>query len=411
MAVPHLPVAVDLDYIRDWLGIVRWLHVMAAIMWIGITAYFVLVDNALLPPDKEGDADGVQGERYWLHGGGFYFMRRYSWGPKQLPPNVAWHPQIYAYMTWMSGLALLMITYYWKAGTYLVDPSVANISAGAAIAISLAILGIGWLVYDGVSKLLAGRELLLGVVLLAIVIATAWGLSHVFSSRGMVIQLGALLGTWMAANVLFVFQPAHRRQYAAKKAGTTMDPVWVARSAQRGAHNTYMALPVLFAMLGVHFTFVYSSNHSWQALIIIMLVGASLRYFFVQRQQGRVLWSIPTIGLAVLVALAFWLAPTTSVPNGEASQSGATTSAGTANEEVTAGKQVFATAGCAACHTLSAANATGKVGPDLDQVKPAQQLVIDRVTNGLGAMPSFKGKLSADQIRAVAAYVSTTAGH
>ena len=73
------------------------------------------------------------------------------------------------------------------------------------------------------------------------------------------------------------------------------------------------------------------------------------------------------------------------------------------------GKEVFASAGCGGCHTLADAGATGTVGPNLDDAKPNLQLVIDRVTNGKGAMPSFKGQLDAAQIQAVATYVSQAA--
>jgi uncharacterized membrane protein len=416
-AAHHILLTIDWDYVRDWLGIVRWLHVIAAIMWVGITAYFVLVDNSLRPPDKEGKEDGVEGERYWLHGGGFYFMRRYSWGPRELPRDVAWHPQWYAYTTWLSGLGLLIVVYYWKAETYLVDPTVADISGGAAVAISLAVLAVGWLVYDVLCRLLVGHGRILGAVLVLVVVGVAAGLSQLLSARGMGIQVGALLGTWMAGNVVSVFSPAHRRQYAAKEVQGTVNPAWVARSAQRGAHNTFMALPVLFAMLSSHFSFVYASGHAWEALIIIMLVGASVRYFFVQRQKGRKVWAIPVGSTLVLFALAIWLAPetpssTTGTPSPQAAgkkKSGAAKAGGTSTT-VASGKKVFATAGCVSCHTLADAGSKGTLGPNLDQAEPDRDLVTNYVINGQGVMPSFKGKLSDPQIAAVANYVSSVAG-
>ncbi len=405
--------SIDWDYVRDWLGIVRWLHVIAAIMWVGITAYFVLVDNVLLPPDREGEEDGVEGERYWLHGGGFYYMRRYSWGPRELPRNVQWHPQWYAYTTWLSGFALLIVAFYWKADTYLVDPTVWRISGGIAVGISIAVLAAGWAVYDGLCRLLVGHGRILAILLVLIVAGTAAGLSHVFSARGMAIQVGALLGTWMAGNVVFVFSPAHREQWAAKKAGRAIDPAWVARSAQRGMHNTYMAMPVLFAMLGGHFTFVDGSGRAWEALIALMLFGVAIRYFFVQRQKGRILWQIPLVGVAGLVALAFWLAPSQQAApaSGAASAAGGPRQAAKPDARtLAAGRAVFETAGCTGCHTLAEAGATGSVGPNLDQAKPPSTLVVQRVTNGDGVMPSFNGRMSPQQIAAVAAYVSTVAG-
>jgi uncharacterized membrane protein len=398
-----LLLGVSSDYVQDWLGIIRWLHVIAAIMWIGITAYFVLVDNVLLPPDEEGEADGVQGERYWLHGGGFYFMRRYSWGPRQLPPDIYWHPQWYAYTTWLSGLGLLIVVYYWKAGSYLVDPNVADLSATAAVIISVASLAVAWLVYDAISRLLVHRPRLLALVLVGLIAGAALGFSELFSPRGMAIQVGAIIGTLMAGNVVFVFSPAHRRQFAAKETGREIDPAWVVRSAQRGAHNTFFALPVLFAMLSGHFSFVYGSEHPWEALIIVMLVGASLRYFFVRRQQGRRIWAIPVTGVITLGLLAVWLAP----PTVEDSQG---ESAGSAGGSLTRGKEIYTASGCSSCHTLADAGSEGRVGPNLDQAKPSLELVKQRVTEGMGAMPSFQGQLDTAEIEALADYVSKVAG-
>jgi len=87
-----------------------------------------------------------------------------------------------------------------------------------------------------------------------------------------------------------------------------------------------------------------------------------------------------------------------------------TTAAAAPAGDAAAGKAVFESAGCVSCHTLKAANATGTVGPNLDEKKPPASLVVDRVTNGKGVMPSFKGQLSAKQIQDVAAFVSTSAG-
>lgn len=396
-----LILALDWDYLRDLLGLVRWLHVFAAIMWIGITAYFVLVDNVLLPPAEPND-DGVLGERYWLHGGSFYYLRRYGSGPKRLPPDVYWHPQWYAYGTWVTGFALLVVVYYWKAGTYLVDPNVAAIGSATAIGVSVALLGVGWVVYDLLSRLLLRRNALLAIVLTVLIIGATYGLSHLFAARGVAIQIGAILGTWMAGNVVFVFSPAHRKQYAAKEAGVAVDPDVVAKSAQRGAHNTYLAMPVLFLMLSVHFAFVYSSEHRAEALIVLMLVGALLRYFFVRRQQGRKIWSIPIGAAVAVVALAVWVAPNDARTTGDAGQP---SDAATMLE----GQTIFASS-CASCHTLADADATGTVGPNLDRAKPSHALVVERVTSGQGVMPSFQGQLSAHEIDTVASYVSAVAG-
>jgi mono/diheme cytochrome c family protein len=152
-------------------------------------------------------------------------------------------------------------------------------------------------------------------------------------------------------------------------------------------------------MLAGHFPFAYGADHAWFVLIVLMAIGAWARLFYNLRHTGRTHWWMPVAGALVFVALAVWV-----------ERADDTAAAPTTPADVARGKQVFTSAGCAACHTLSDAGATGTVGPDLDAAKPSATLVTDRVTNGLGVMPSFAGKLSPEEITDVAAYVSGTAG-
>jgi mono/diheme cytochrome c family protein len=104
-------------------------------------------------------------------------------------------------------------------------------------------------------------------------------------------------------------------------------------------------------------------------------------------------------------------ATTTQATTTQATTTQATTAAGGGGGNLVArGKHVFETAGCTSCHTLKDAGSTGTVGPNLDDAKPSKAIVIDRVTNGRGVMPSFKGQLTPQEIAAVAAYVSAVAG-
>jgi uncharacterized membrane protein len=370
--------------------------VIAAIVWVGVSFYFILLENVLLPPVEADQEDGVEGERYWLHGGAFYFFRKYGTGPKTLPANVQWHPQWYAYMTWVSGFALLIVVYYWNAGSYLIGPG-APVGSAAAIAISVGVLAGGFLLYEAACRLLIGRDLALAVVLAGVVAGTAYGVDQVFSPRGTYIQIGALMGTWMAANVVFVFERAHHKQYRAKHEGGTVSPAVVRKSIQRGLHNTYLTLPVLFAMLGNHFSFLTGSEHPVEGLLVFLLLGVAIRHFFIRRQQGRILWAIPVAAVVVTGLVAYWLEPSEAPAKANPAA-------------VVQGKRVFATAGCTSCHTLAGAGSTATVGPDLDRARPDAELVIERVTNGKGVMPAFGGTLSRAQIEAVAAYVSSVAG-
>src|SRR2546421_2640 len=189
-------------YATDWLDLVfRWLHVIAAIVWIGTSFYFIALDNHLLPPKDDRDAqDGVGGEAWEVHGGGFYLVQKYRVAPRTLPEPLHWF-KWEAYATWLSGFALLVVLYYVNADTYLIDKSVADLTRWEAIAISVGLLVAAWVVYDGLCRLLGGRELLLAGALLAFVALSAYGAGRLFSGRGSYIQVGAMLGTMMAGNV------------------------------------------------------------------------------------------------------------------------------------------------------------------------------------------------------------------
>jgi uncharacterized membrane protein len=206
-----------------------------------------------------------------------------------------------------------------------------------------------------------------------------------------------MLGTIMAANVFFSIIPAHWELIRAKEAGREPDPAPALAAKQRSVHNNYLTLPVLLTMLAGHFSFIYTTGHAWLVLVGLMLLGAGVRLFFNLRHAGRTHWWMPAVGAVAVVALAVAIKPDNKSTAPSAS-------------DVAAGRTVFGSAGCAGCHTLSDAGATGRVGPNLDAAKPSAELVSERVENGLGVMPSFRGKLSQSQIDAVAAYVSAKAG-
>src|SRR5438552_6786888 len=166
---PALRVLASNGYWWDWGDLlVRWLHVIAGIAWIGSSFYFIALDNHLRPPKEECDADaGVGGEAWEIHGGGFYHVQKYKLAPQELPEPLLWF-KWEAYTTWLSGFALLIVLYYVNANTYLIDKSVADLSPWQAIAISVALLVAAWVVYDGLCRLIP-NDLALPAVLLVLV--------------------------------------------------------------------------------------------------------------------------------------------------------------------------------------------------------------------------------------------------
>ena len=296
-------------YANEWLDLlVRWLHVIAAIAWIGSSFYFIALDNHLRPPVDEADAErGVGGEAWEIHGGGFYQVQKYRVAPRTLPEPLYWF-KWEAYTTWLSGFALLIVLYYVNANTYLIDKSVADLRPWQAIAISVALLGAAWLVYDGLCRLIP-NDLALAAVLLVLVTLAAWGVSHLFSGRAEYIQIGAMLGTMMAGNVLFVIIPAHWELIRAKQAGREPSAAAGLRAKQRSVHNNYLTLAVVFTMISNHFPITYGHSYSWLILVALLVIGAWVRHFFNLRHTGRTAWWIPVTAALAIAAVAVAIRP------------------------------------------------------------------------------------------------------
>jgi uncharacterized membrane protein len=297
-------------YLQDWLDfLLRWLHVIAAIVWIGTSFYFVALDNHLRPPEKPEDADeGIRGETWEIHGGGFYRIQKWLVAPRRLPDELHWF-KWEAYTTWLSGFALLVVLYYFDADTYLVDASVADLEEWQAIALSLALLAVAWLLYDGLCRLLDGREAALAACILVLSALAAWGTSELFSPRAAWLQTGAMLGTIMVANVFFVIIPAHWKLVRAKEEGREPDPRHGLRGKQRSVHNNYLTLPVLIAMIGGHFPAAYTHEWGWLVLVGLMVVGVWIRHYFNLRHAGRTVWWIPATAAVALLAIALAIRP------------------------------------------------------------------------------------------------------
>jgi uncharacterized membrane protein len=298
--------AID-PYLIDWLDLAfRFLHVIAAIVWIGTSFYFVALDNHLRPAKGRDD---LTGESWEIHGGGFYRIEKFRVTPPTIPEPLHWY-KWEAYTTWLSGFALFVTLYYLQPRTYLIDTSVADISPAVAIGASIVLLAVGWLVYDGLCRTVGRRsERALAAIGVVLVTVTAYGVSHLLAPRAAYLQIGAMLGTIMVANVFFVIIPAHWELIRAKQAGREPDPAAGARGKQRSVHNNYLTLPVLFAMLSNHFAFTYTHSDSWLVLVCLMVIGAAIRHFFNLRHQGRNVWAIPVAAAIALAGIAVWLRP------------------------------------------------------------------------------------------------------
>lgn len=290
-------------YIVDWLNLlVRWLHFITGVAWIGASFYFVWLDNHLeAPKDPADDKKGVGGELWSVHGGGFYHAQKYRAAPAALPERLHWF-KWEAYSTWLSGMALLALVYWYGAEVYLVDASVAELSSAMAVGIAIAYIVGGWLVYDLLCKSpLARDDRVFAVVLFVLVALLAWSLCQLFGGRGAYIHFGAVLGTIMVANVAMVIIPGQRKMVVAAERGEAPDPLPGIRAKQRSVHNTYFTLPVLFVMTSNHYALTYGHEYNWAILIAISIIGALVRVYFVARHKGQASL-LPVIAAALLLA-------------------------------------------------------------------------------------------------------------
>jgi uncharacterized membrane protein len=362
------------SYLLDWANLLlRWLHVIVAIAWIGASFYFVWLDNHLLKPQAEDlKAKGVDGELWAVHGGGFYNPQKYMVAPANLPRELHWF-YWESYWTWMSGFALFALLYLFNADTYLIDKRVHDWSAGAAVAAALGFLAGGWIVYDQICRRFGRKAdgsigndgVVLGLVAVAIV-AAAWGASQLFAGRAAFLITGAMIATMMSANVFFWIIPGQKQVIADMRAGRPVDPVHGQRGKQRSVHNTYFTLPVLIAMLSNHYGMLYSHPQNWLVLVLLMLVGALVRTWFVKRHKGVDAWPLLVAVAMLLAGLIAWLAPQPAmVPVTAAPALSAPATSGAASTGATAtaadGKVSFETvkaivdARCLACHNAALA--------------------------------------------------------
>jgi uncharacterized membrane protein len=304
-----------LTYLLDWVGMLtRWLHIIAGIAWIGSSFYFVWLDNSLEPLKNPGrDEEDIAGDSWAVHGGGFYRALKYRVAPGTLPTTLHWF-YWEAYTTWLSGFLLLCLLYLLRAEAYLVDPAILPLSKSAAILIALGTLIVTWLIYDGLCRSPLGRHSrALATTIGVLVAGLAWGLCQVFSGRGAFMMFGAVLGTIMVANVLFVIIPGQRELVRAKEQGREVDPAPGLKGKQRSLHNTYFTLPVLLMMISNHYALAYGARNNWLVLIALSFAGACIRAWFVARQKpsGRGVRSMLPIVLAALAlaGVIFALAP------------------------------------------------------------------------------------------------------
>ncbi len=299
-------------YLLDWINLLlRWLHLIAGVAWIGASFYFVMLDSSLSNPAREQDKKrGVTGELWAVHGGGVYQSQKFLLGPvgEPLAEKLHWS-KWEAYTTWLSGMGLLIVVYWFGAGTYLIDAQVVALSPAGGIAISAGVIVVGWIVYNLLCQVMKGRDSALAAMLFALVCLVSWGLFQLLSARAAYLHTGAMMGSIMAANVFFHIIPGQKKVVAQMRAGETPDAEPGIIGKQRSVHNTYFTLPVLFIMISNHYPMTYSHDQGWLVLIFIMLAGVLIRQFFVLRHSGNASPALPAVAVILLLSMVWYLSP------------------------------------------------------------------------------------------------------
>lgn len=305
-----------LDYFWLWSEmIVRWVHVIAGVAWIGSSFYFIALDLSL-KPGKELPKE-ANGQAWQVHGGGFYNMVKYLVAPKKMPEELTWF-KWEAYSTWISGMALMSLVYYGSASLYMIDLEVLDITQLQAVFLSLGGIVIGWIIYDGLCRSPLGKsDLILALAGLVFLVLLSFIYTQVFSHRGAFMQMGVTIGTMMVANVAMVIIPGQKKVVQALKAGDDPNPIYGVRGKQRSLHNNYLTLPVIFVMIGGHYPIIFATEYSWLILGLILIIGALIRHFFNTKHKGLPApywtWLVASLLAVCSVLLSYAGAPNNNV--------------------------------------------------------------------------------------------------
>ncbi|WP_019028614.1 urate hydroxylase PuuD [Colwellia piezophila] len=297
-------------YITEWLNlIIRFAHLVVGIAWIGASFYFVWLDNHLEKPPEWKAEKGISGDLWAIHGGGFYEVAKYKLAPPKIPTTLHWF-KWEAYTTWITGFLLLSLMFYVGAESYLIDPRVQELTQWQAIALGIGSIVIGVGSYELLVRTkLKDHGLVLALILFIIATALSYGLTQVFSARGAYMHMGAIMGTIMAGNVFFGIMPSQRALVKAVEDGETPDSKYGLNAKLRSTHNTYITLPVLFIMISNHYPITYNHSANWLVLMVIIVITAAVRQYFVLRHFGKHKPMVLVGSVIATVILAYLIAP------------------------------------------------------------------------------------------------------
>ncbi|RED53832.1 urate hydroxylase PuuD [Aestuariispira insulae] len=294
--------------VAEWLNLLlRWVHIITGIAWIGSSFYFVFTDASLRP--NKALNKKAHGETWQVHGGGFYHIQKYLVAPDKMPTELHWF-KFEAYFTWLSGFLLLSVIYYLGADAFLIDSSKLDITASQGIMISIAMLAGGWILYDLLCRSPLGDNLgLLALLVFLLVVGAGFAFTQVFAGRAAYVHAGALIGSMMVGNVFFVIIPNQKKVVKALTAGEEPAAILGKQAKQRSMHNNYLTLPVLLMMISNHYPMTYGHDYSWLIFAMILVIGGLVRHYYNSKnagiEAGWMKFLYPTAGALMLALILF----------------------------------------------------------------------------------------------------------
>jgi uncharacterized membrane protein len=295
-----------LPYSLKWLELIlRWGHVLFAILWIGNSFLFNFLDNKL---NKNIANNNIDGEGYLMHSGYFYKLTRLKKSP---PLNYLKSLVIFkwqSYLTFATGILLLIIIYYYNSGVLMIDKRVVEISPVNAILISILSLFFSWFIYDLLCKSsLINNNILFIFIAIFLLALGSYSLTKIFGPKFAFLSVGLIIGTNMFANVFTVIIPNQMNIINSSKKNKKFDMSLSLAAKQRSIHNNYSTFLVLFIMLSGHYSFIVYHKYNWLILCSVAIISATARHFFNLRGKNIHRLNILIFSIFALFALAVLL--------------------------------------------------------------------------------------------------------
>lgn len=287
-----------------------------AVTWIGTSIFFMWLDRSF-EKNPASQRPGHVGDLWMVHGGGFYHVEKLLMGPTKVPEKLHWF-KWESYWTWMSGMMLMILIFYWGDGTFLLDDMVSDVTHLQGVLIGLFSLIGSWFFYDFLweSSLTKKNPLIGHMLTLAWLGGMAYFLCHTLSGRAAYMHVGGMMGTWMTANVFMRIIPRQLKMVEASRKGEPVNQEWGKNAKNRSTHNTYFTLPVIFTMLSNHFPNTYGHDLNWLILLLVIAGGAAIREYFVVRiSDPRRSLSAAVVGIAVLSFVVVWTSVKKEAPS------------------------------------------------------------------------------------------------